>query len=540
MARTFLIGPLPAWIRWSAAGVFAALVGSCGSATDGGSEFEPKHIVLVSLDTVRADHLACYGHPTIETPNLDAIAAEGVLCRDVTAAAPSTLSSHVSLLTGLLPTSHGVVRNGFSIPREDVSLATILLDRGWHTAAVVGSFALSSLTYVARGFERFDEEFDPAMTPPSADGTREPSQRRADRVTDRAIEFVSDFVDGDGAQEGLFLFVHYFDAHHPYDPPSPWNRRYGEEAAGVAGDLADQRRAVAAHHQRILGESPGLDRVLLQGLPKALLMAPPAQASPLERGMAARYAGEISYLDQELGRLFEHLRGEGLWDDTLVIITSDHGETFWEHGDFWNHGLCVYDTTLRVPLIFKLPGGRHGGSEIDRPLSNVDVAPTVLELLGLARGAGLDGRSLAGEWAGDGSSPATEERMIFSAATQPPAVEARTGGPWKGALKARMVRRGKWKYVFTPYIDHQELYDLDSDPLELENLLLGEDDQAFEVASELRVALDTWVREARPPETFFAHVFGDEPARADLTIEEQIQMLEVLGYVPGTEGEGPR
>lgn len=540
MARILQRNAIRRWALRFVPGLFVVAAVGCGGASDSAGAAVPKHIVLVSLDTVRADHLACYGHPTIETPNLDGIAEEGIVCRDVSAAAPSTLSSHVSLLTGLLPTSHGVVRNGFSIPREDTSLATILHDRGWHTAAVVGSFALSSLTYVARGFERFDEEFDPSLSQPSADGTREPSQRRADRVTDRAIEFVNDFVDDDGEAEGLFLFVHYFDAHHPYDPPAPWDRRYGKEAAEVAGDLADQRRAVAAHHQRILGEVPGLDRVLLQGLPKALLMAPPAQASPLERGMAARYAGEISYLDQELGRLFDHLRAEGLWEDTLVVVTSDHGETFWEHGDFWNHGLCVYDTTLRVPLILKLPGGGHAGEEIERPLSNVDVVPTVLELLELDGASELDGVSMVDAWGGGDSSRDDGKRLIFSAATQPPALEARTPGPWKGALKARSVRRGRWKFVHTPYLDHQELYDLEADPEERENLLLGDDDRAFEVAAELRAVLDASVRNANPPQTFFAHVFPGEPARADLSIQEQIRLLEQLGYVPGNEGEAPR
>jgi arylsulfatase A-like enzyme/Flp pilus assembly protein TadD len=293
--------------------------------------------VLIVIDTLRADHLGCYGSPNAHTPNLDALAARGVRFTDAMTPVPVTLPATASLLTGLWPFHSGVRDNEhYVLSPEKVTLAERLQAAGWWTGAVVASSILSADRGLDQGFEVYDDHFQSPYPvyrqelEPFADelaGTR----RRADTVTDLALARLEE--NGD---EPFFLFVHYFDVHSYYDPPP----------------------AYAQMHP----DSP--------------------------------YDGEVSFVDAEIGRLLEGLEGR---DDALVVVVSDHGEGLGEHGES-EHGFFLYQSTLHVPVLAAGPGVPEG-VEYTAPMSLIDLEPTLAGMLDLAFAGGRDGRRL--EWEGE-------------------------------------------------------------------------------------------------------------------------------------------
>jgi len=507
--------------------LLAALTIGC---TDGSPvSAPPRHVILITLDTLRADHLSCYDPASpAHTPSIDALAAESVRFTDCTTAAPTTLASHVSLLSGTWPHTHGVFRNGYVVHPENRMLAELLGARGFETAGFAGSFALTGLVEIGQGFDHWDDEFDERIRYEDP----EPNQRRAEAVTDAVLAYLDEQgPDERGSGAPRFLFAQYFDPHHPYDPPDPFRPAVPDE---LTGEIADQRTAVDEQQRRILGAGAGLDNVIVHGLTRELVLEADGRPRGIDLDLARLYAGEVEYLDHHLGRLFDGLRERGLWDDALVIVTADHGETFWEHGDFWNHGLAVYQTTVRVPLLVKLPGAAAART-VERPVSLVDVCPTILELVDAPVPGRVEGRSLCAELAG--VEAPSEASAVFSEATQP----ARRELPdlvWKGACKARMVRSGRWKYVWTPYLEVEELYDLDADPGERRNRLASGDAAARTEARRLRARLDAWDLEAEPlPSLYFAspamrelRAASGEAGPTDADLNGQ---LEALGYVAG-------
>ncbi len=532
-------GARPRFAALATLSALAALAAGCGADAPP----PPRHIVLISLDTFRADHLGCYGNPVVRTPAIDALAAQGVLFEDVTAAAPTTLASHVALFTGTWPNRSGVVRNGFVVHPDNELLPESLAAGGYRTAGFAGSFALTSLVNFAQGFDHWDEEFEEHIRP----GDPEPNQRRAAAVTDAVL----DWLDATGSDAPTFLFAHYFDAHHPYEPPPPYDTLYEPVDPALSGDVGDQRRAVAAHHEAILGIDHGLDNVIGLGLRPELVLEADGEPRGIDRALAARYAGEVTYLDAELGRLFDGLKSRGIWDDALVIVTADHGETFWEHGDFWNHGLGLYQTTVRLPLIVKLPsaGKASAGGGVPRkiatPVSQIDICPTVLELCGLDTPRAVQGASLVDALAGGAFAGSTS----FSEATQPTRSVEQQGLRWLGLCKAKAVRQGRYKLIWTPYLGIEELYDIVADPEERVNLMLGGDDDAIAEAGRLRARLEAWSSSADPlPSTFFTGIHGGtlggpgggpgegaEGGVRSISQQDYLEILKEFGYLGEAE-----
>lgn len=475
-----------------------------------------ERVILISLDTVRADHLGCYGREGARTPHLDALAARGVRFEQAMTAATTTLASHTSLFTGTYPHTHGVARNGFTVSPENVTLAERLREAGFATAAFLGSFALDRRFGVNQGFDVWDQRFDVAV-----DGTHEQEQRKAGAVTDAALAWV------EREQPSRFLlFAHYFDAHQPYEPPPPFDTAFTRSGAPRKATLADVDAVIRAQQARTTGTARGAARTIVGGLDAALLDSADGQALPADEDLAALYAGEIAYVDQEVGRLLDGLEQRGLLEDALVVVFADHGETFAEHADYWNHGLWTYETTAHVPLIVAARGNGAQGlapCSVPEPVSTVDVFPTVCDLLGLEMGR-VDGVSQApwmrGEWHRRGP--------IFCEATQPASVERpRTPTtPWENALKAQCVRSGAWKLVLAPYLGREELYDLGRDPGERVNLLQG--GLRAHQHAELRSELDAFTRSARPLPSRF------DPTQARETAEK----LKRLGY-PGDDEDAP-
>jgi len=363
------------------------LVWSCSR----GAERDPN-LLLVTVDTVRADHLGSYGYSAAVTPFLDRLAGEGVRFDAVSSTVPLTLPSHATMLSGLLPLHHGLRNNGVgALPAGTGTLATLLAGSHYRTGAFVGAFVLDGRFGLKPGFEVYDDEIprDPKA------GVSLEAERPGREVVDRALDWLAQ-----KDNRPFFLWVHLYDAHAPYTPPPAW----------------------AARH-------PGRP-----------------------------YDGEISEVDEQVGRLLAELDRQGLAKRTVVAVAADHGESLGEHGEL-THGLLLYEPTLHVPLILRAPG-RLAPRVVRAPVSLVDLAPTLAGLLGKTfAGPGLkprDGRDLAADLLA-GREPGAAE---VYAESQYPAIF--------GWSPLAALRRRELKYISAP---RPELYDLAKDPKETTNLL---------------------------------------------------------------------
>jgi arylsulfatase A-like enzyme/Flp pilus assembly protein TadD len=311
------------------------------------SSAPPQNLLLITVDTVRADHIGVYGNAAAETPVLDQLAKEGVRFDSAMSAVPLTLPSHATILSGLNPPHHGLRNNAAGrFPTDRETLATLLSAAGRATGAFVGSFVLDHRFGLARGFDAYDDEIerDPAAT----DSGNLEAERPASAVVDRALDWLEKSANPKSGRP-FFAWVHLYDAHAPYTPPEPFRTR----------------------HARSL------------------------------------YDGEIAFVDSQIGRLLEFLNRRGLSRSTLVAVAADHGEGLGDHGES-THGVLLYEPTLRVPLILRAPGTLPAGTVIATPVSLADLAPTLLGLLKV-RSPGLpasaDGRDLSASL-GQGVEPA--------------------------------------------------------------------------------------------------------------------------------------
>jgi arylsulfatase A-like enzyme/Flp pilus assembly protein TadD len=400
--------------------------------------------VIVTIDTLRADRLGCYGSTTVATPRLDRIAREGALAPDASAHVPLTRPSHVTLFTGLLPASHGI-RDNVS-PALDAKvplLAETLHAAGFRTAGFVSSVVLSRQSGLQRGFDTYSDAFDV-----DDDDARflNTIQKRGDGPTAEAIAWLEKEAPS-GAR--LFAWLHLYDPHDPYEPPEPYASRYADRP----------------------------------------------------------YDGEVAYADELVGRLDDALTRLKLRDDTLLVVTADHGEGLGEHGEEV-HGYFVYETTLRVPLLVRGPGVT-AGTRLPVTAHTSDLLPTVQALAGLAPPARTDGRSLARALAG-GAAPDASATYA----------ESLTPLLHYGWSDLRALRDGRFKYILAP---RPELYDLRDDPHELRNL--AEADGAR--AQAMRAAL-------------LRRLSGETRAAATVSVPEDVlEKLGALGYVGGGSGAAP-
>ena len=416
-----------------------AATGGCGSKQS--APERPPNLLVVTLDTVRADHLSVYGYGRDTSPQLAELAREGVRFAHSYSAASTTLPSHVSLFTGDAPITHGVVKNGLHLAADAGTLADRMRAAGAETAAIVSSFVLDRRFGLDQGFDHYEDDF-------TREGSSYPAEtwrgfatggafdRRANLTTDRAIQW----LDQRDPARPFFLWVHYFDPHDPYVPPEPWKSRFA--ASGNA--------------------TPSLADALTK------------------RSSIDGYDGEIAFTDDEVGRLLAHLDALGLDRDTLVVVTADHGEGLGQHG-VMGHAVNIYEEAVQVPLVLRWPGRLPAGRVVDEPVESVDVLPTVLELLGLPHDGAGRGRSLAGALLrGESLDPAhpvfTHRRPYDESAVE-------GGKRVHGALFG--VREGGYKWIEGTSDDTRELYDLASDPHESVNLAAREPDRAASMSKEV-------------------------------------------------------
>jgi arylsulfatase A-like enzyme len=382
------------------------------------------NVLIIAVDTLRPDHLSCYGYHRATSPHVDEMAGGGVLFENAISQAPWTLPSFASVFTSLYPTQHGATTVETMMRTTFPTLAGILSENGYATGAVVNAPVLRSDYGLNRGFGFYNE-------PPGE------IERPADRVTREALEWIGDLED-----RPFFAFVHYFDPHLAYAPPPPYDRLYDPGYEGTIGSSFDLDYFSSKEASVIREEINLLD-------------------AADRNHIVSLYDGEVAFTDQAVGDLLNGLGESGLDDNTLIVFLSDHGEEFFEHGGL-DHGHSLYGELIRVPLVFRLPGGSPGGVRIARQVRLIDVAPTILDCVGINGEFQFEGVSLMGLMRGEdfsgspGSGLMGPDFCLSEAMRRTNTVKSITSYPWK--LIEDMASR------------EYSLFNLESDPQEQDNL----------------------------------------------------------------------
>lgn len=390
-------------------------------------------IVLITLDTTRADHLSCYGYACPTSPCIDRFAAEALIYENAISPATWTLPAHASLFTGKFVSSHGVELScdgpldlvvqsprfgqvgrwrAQGLAENEMTLAALLAQAGYSTSAVVAGPWMKSAFGMNRGFERYDD-----------DDIATENGRPAEKVTDRALEIMAA-----PSRRPKFLFLNYFDAHHPCEAPPEFQRQIDEHDAG----LEPPRTAYDAARDR----------------------------------MVRQYDAEILHMDFHVGRLFEGLRKLGQFDDALIIVTGDHGELLGEHNCFGHPGL-VYQEAIQVPLIVKAPGPRRSTGRVADWVQLHDVFPLILQSADIEAPPGIQG-----------DVPPDIRHPILVESRTPSEFNAETGGDWFAVIE------DGWKYAWSTGGTHQ-LFNLTEDPRELHDVFTHYPEHARTMADTL-------------------------------------------------------
>jgi choline-sulfatase len=410
----------------------------------------PPNIILITLDTTRADRMGFLGSKGGLTPNLDALAKQSVVFTRAYAQVPLTTPSHAALLTGTYPQFSQIEDLGATLGPDLPYLPDLLHGHGYHTAAFLGAYILDPAATAPgfqRGFDLYDANFH--QRKPGEDRYKS-VERRAEDVANRALGWLSRHQ-----QRPFFIWLHFYDAHDPYDPPEPFKTHYA----------------------------------------------------------SALYDGEIAYADSIVGSFVEVLRKHGLYQNSVIAIAADHGEAFGEHGEE-RHGMFLYDETIHVPLLLKLPTERLAGKRVEERVALAEVAPTLLEAAGIAAPAAMQAKSLfplmqeekiVSATATNRDTEKTPDRSIYS--------ETNYGHRAFGWSELGSWRTGKYLYVQAP---KRELYDQSSDPDALKNLA----PTAKAVADTLDTQLNNFQQKTSTART--------ESTKLDPT---QAEKLRALGYL---------
>jgi arylsulfatase A-like enzyme/Flp pilus assembly protein TadD len=400
------------------------------------------NVVVITLDTTRADALGAYGQTRPTSPRIDAMAADGLLFEQAVASVPSTLPSHATLFTGKQPYAHGVRANaGYRLSDEKPTLAEALRARGWITEALVAAPVLGRDGGLDQGFDRYRDPLSPETAREAVEAARLQFRRTrpAEEITEMGLAFLREHADAP-----FFLWLHYFDPHEPRQPPERF------------------RKGLSLYH------------------------------------------AEIRRVDHHVGLVLDEIERLGLREHTIVVLTADHGEGLGEHGEP-THSFFVYDSTMRVPLLFWGADLVPRGARVASLVRLVDVPLTILDLLGLPPLEQAQGRSLLPLF----EDPAADLELTAYGESIEPALAF-------GSSVLRFVRVGSWKYLHKL---EPELYDLASDPHELRNLAA----ERPETVERLRARLNQLVAEA-----------PSKPADAQVAMDTQrLAELQALGYVAG-------
>lgn len=461
-------------------------------------------VLLVTVDTLRADRLGAYGYPLETSPNMDALAERGTLFVDATVQWPKTWPSLASFLTGSYPRTTGVGAVPRILPASLQMMAEVFRDAGFDTAAVVSNFNAGRALGFDQGFDSFTESWQEKWEQESGSAKfvnapgRVKEYTNATLVTDQALRWL---WGRGGDPRPFFLWVHYMDPHGPYIPPSGFDQQFADyHAKQFAGQKIPARLLPPYQRQYEAGHLV-LDLAFYQ----------------------AQYDREIRYLDGEIGRLLETV-GWSTREDMLIVLTADHGESLGEHDYYLEHGALSYQPTARVPLIVALEGTVPAGQRIERAVGLVDVSATMVELAGLSIPRMFEGTSLAGALRGDASAD-WPQHVFMQSGSVPNAPQL-------------SVREGRWKLIriaFPPERklmtgNEYELYDLVADPGETTNVAAAHQN----VVERLVEALDSWY--ASRPE----RIESGEALDVEALDSGSRALLEALGYLqPEGSAEEP-
>ncbi len=435
------------------------------------------NVILIAIDALRADHLGCYGYARETSPNLDALAKEAVLFKNCYVQSSWTKPSTASLFTSFYPTMHQTILNRVELPDELTTIAEILQDQGFITYSYVANANLKAIFNFDQGFDFFDDylmrdklryiclrntiPFNIVIKKITGKGfeAHGPERDNIKLVNKRVIPWLKKYKD-----ENFFMYIHYMDPHAPYWPPRPYRNMF------------------------------------------------PCDKKDNNSKDISLYDGEIRFADEYIGKLFDRLKAWGIYDKTLIIITADHGEAFGEHGDR-AHGHTIYQHQLKVPLIIKYAKSLPQGKIIEPQVRNIDIMPTILDILNISYTGHLEGMSLLPLCRGKDDQGQRENIYVEE--------NLRNQFILKG-----IIRDNTWKYIFTEKsewrdvkrLGHEELYNLADDPRELNNLL----GQESEVLKFMRAKLDFYKR--------YCEERAVSPAQKELDYET-FEQLKSLGYL---------
>ena len=452
------------------------MVLGCDGQTQGPSN---TNVILISLDTLRRDFVGLYRSDAgVVTPNIDGLANSSVVFDNALAPVPFTLPSHMTLFTGLEPDVHGVETEDFKLSRTIPTLTEILSVNGFHAVGITTNLLMSPGFGFERGFESYERlEFDLVYS---------------DRVRNRAFDLIDRRPPGDNRP--FFLFLHFNDAHSDYH------------------HVAKNPLPYYVPDELVREAFPDLDVLQFCDSEDNCATDMLVAANETHREIANEYLGRIrrlyglgvEYLDEELGLLFDGLKERGLWENSIIIVTSDHGEEFREHGEFLHRQ--PYIETMAIPLIIKLPNGKHGGARRDGIVNMSDLAPTILDLLGISIATPMQGISLVPliEGAND---------------TRPTSL-----GKEKTSRRRYSLRTDTHTLIHDFETGGSELYDRRTDKLELIDLSEAQPEQVGHLIQVLE-DLVSQNRKARLAD------LGDPVPQAEVLSEEDEERLRSLGYV---------
>jgi len=429
------------------------------------------NVLLITIDTLRADRIGAYGFGSAHTPTLDRLAAEGVRCDYAMCQLPQTNASHAALLTGLYPSTNGVKVHMVDHVRSDVqTMAEVFKGAGYQTAGIYSwvsldpqfcgldrgfdayhgyvlnrslLFSNSNLEKLSSIYRQIKSDVPVVSAADAALGSSEQIEKTIDGRADVTNAAVFDWLDKNAHPDSapFFLWVHYFDPHYPYAPPEGYDHILGLKYSGKIDGSADTMHAISKDQ---LNPTPDDHARLLE-----------------------LYQGEIAYTDSQLGLLLKKLEDGGLLDDTILAVTGDHGESFGEHDD-WIHGLKVFEPEIRVPLLLRYPPRVPSRVVVEAPVQSIDLMPTFLDLTGIKAPANLQGVSLMPVLGGTSDG---KDRVAFTELADESFVS--------------MLTYQEWKLIRNNANDELQLYHVSADAAEQKNLI---DDQP-QITRELRARL---------------------------------------------------
>ena len=447
--------------------LIAMLLSSLSGCADNAKPAPARNVIMISIDTLRADRLGTYGNSAPTSPSLDAAAAQGVVFDKAITAAPWTLPSHASMVTGRYPSGHGLRTLELRMNQGIPTLGTVLRDRGFDTGAFVNVLFLGGGSGFPRGFDDF------LITP------SKPSRAGAAK---EVVSHIKTWL-SEPREKPVFLFAHFFDPHSGYQSLPQYEAMF----------VGDEPNRFDGSTRQIIHASTG--------------KIPPVEAHEADH-LRLLYDAGIRQLDDELGIFFAWLQNGGWLKDTLVVVTSDHGEEFLDHARLL-HGETHYDEVMQVPLIM-FGAGVPRGVRIATPVSIVDIVPTVLGVLNEEPIEGIDGHDLRALW----DAPQSEQARFF----EQRAILSETGPEMEDNL--RSVRKGRHKLIVNVASDEQELFDLIDDPGETRNIAPDHPELVAVLVKEL--------------ESLTGRGLGTE--RAPPMSQELRDRLQALGYAVPDEG----